>query len=144
VHSLYDKLEIRCYALYRMVLNPLHWRAISWRYNQNYDGVEEGNCLRHIFIVTCLKVNNYTLKLDRLDLSVFHWIIWWEVHCISIDFIQGIMSTNPGLCSVKSHMCWSLVIISCTLIVSVESWSDLDQEWASQEHVNFKHLFPKI
>jgi hypothetical protein len=123
VHWLYDKLELQCYAFYRMVLNPFHWTGISWRYNQNYDSMEVEKCLRYDFIVMCLKVNNYALKFDWLDLSACHWIIWWEVHLIYIDFMQRIMMyTNASLCSVKSHLCWSLVvIISCTLIVSVES-----------------------
>jgi hypothetical protein len=125
MHWLYDKLEMQCYVLYRIILNPLHWAGIPWRYNQNYDGMEEERCPRHN-IFMCLKVYDCTLKLYWLDISASHWIIWCEVHLFSIDFIQRIMlSTNPSLCSVKSHLCWSLVVtITCTLIVSVESWSD--------------------
>jgi len=116
MHWLYDKLEMQCYALYWIILNPLHWAGIPWRYNLNYDGMEEKRCPRHD-IFMCLKVNDYTLKLYWLDISASHWIIWCEVHLISIDFIQRIMlSTNPSLCSVKSHLCWSLVVtITCSL-----------------------------
>lgn len=108
VQWLDDKLEMQCYALYRMILNPLHWVGIPWRYNQNCDGMEEERCPRRdIFI--CLKVNDYTLKLYWVDVSLSLVNTVWSSSYFHLFYPEGNVVYKPQF--MFSQV--TLVLVSC-------------------------------
>lgn len=124
VHWLYDKLEMPCYALYRMILNPLHWVGYTlkvqpelWRH-----GRREMSQAWHFYVLESKWLYFKVILIRYLSLSLGNMV--WSASYFNWFYPEDNVVYKPQFmfCQV------TLVLVSCgnsyLYSVSVDSWSD--------------------